>query len=879
MKENVLWILLLTTLTFCPYLFGQGPGFAWSGPGPSVNVKAFGALGDVQENSDGSASAGGTTLTSSTTFTVADVGKNLWIDQSPFPEPILAGITVSGTCTGGLLANTSTYAYHVYYRITYKSGALGEGNPSVEGFALLPANSSGQCAHITSPGAQLGATNYEVYFAADAPLRWTCNTMYSAGATILDTNGNIEKSNNMGTSNACPNTNEPIWSRQVGQPTADNGITWVNQGPVVPGSGSGSETFQSGATHCNSGNPIINPGVSNCEIDAIQTSGSNPPSVTVFNAGTVTGFTTHTLTFANAIPDSVSAANFAWGHDDTTAITNALSTLTTLPLFPGGTLLFPVSSGCYGITSNISLTSGESFLGFIGEGSASSKQLGGPGTVPGQPSSACIATLLASAGFSFSVPSTFLNAGPIIERLGFLDPFGVTTAALTLNTTASTRIIHNSFQGYATGTAIQFNAGQPNGATPRYNQFVEASDNVCLSVHSCIVMNGGITNPSWIHGNRCVSAQTGGGRCVQLGPNPTSTNGGGTNWVAENFALYFPISFESTDQIQDYWIANSDQETSTAQINIIGSFGTGVGLHIASTPTGSNCFDNEVIGGNAINHNIGTALFIDAPCSSTLYIGYTTPAGVADFGSVSSFWNQEFGMKVSAPSGVNPFTVNNQNGGVAFQVLFGGDLSIPGTTSGAITIHPQAVSGTYNFNLPTSAGSANQPLLSQGGGINAMTFGPLPLGSSSVSGVLPLANGGTNTSSFLAVAGELYNSASAQTNASISAVTMLTVGASDTTYRFDYYMTQVDAGSSCTGNSHVTVNLIFTDPVGGATQPVTQSFAFLSLVPSSLVAGQSNSYTFRAQASHAIQYSTTYTPGTGCSPGPKYQIFPVLEQM
>ena len=50
---------------------------------------------------------------------------------------------------------------------------------------------------------------------------------------------------------------------------------------------------------------------------------------------------------------------------------------------------------------------------------------------------------------------------------------------------------------------------------------------------------------------------------------------------------------------------------------------------------------------------------------------------------------------------------------------------IAGTTSGVIAIQPQAVAGSYNFNLPTSAGTSGQALLSGGGGATAMIFGTL----------------------------------------------------------------------------------------------------------------------------------------------------------
>jgi hypothetical protein len=54
-----------------------------------------------------------------------------------------------------------------------------------------------------------------------------------------------------------------------------------------------------------------------------------------------------------------------------------------------------------------------------------------------------------------------------------------------------------------------------------------------------------------------------------------------------------------------------------------------------------------------------------------------------------------------------------------------GTLGFAGLTSGTITIQPQAAAGTYNFNLPTTAGSAGQVLTSQGGNSSAMTWATL----------------------------------------------------------------------------------------------------------------------------------------------------------
>lgn len=61
--------------------------------------------------------------------------------------------------------------------------------------------------------------------------------------------------------------------------------------------------------------------------------------------------------------------------------------------------------------------------------------------------------------------------------------------------------------------------------------------------------------------------------------------------------------------------------------------------------------------------------------------------------------------------------------GIANSVL--GSLKVTGSSSGTVTITPQAAAGTYNFNLPTTAGTSGTPLISAGGGASPMTYGTL----------------------------------------------------------------------------------------------------------------------------------------------------------
>src|SRR5208282_4512132 len=89
-------------------------------------------------------------------------------------------------------------------------------------------------------------------------------------------------------------------------------------------------------------------------------------------------------------------------------------------------------------------------------------------------------------------------------------------------------------------------------------------------------------------------------------------------------------------------------------------------------------------------------------------------------------------------------------------------LALAGTTSGVVTVLPQAAAGTYNFNLPTSAGTSGQPLLSGGGGSTAMTFGTLGVAaggtgivSGTSGGVLCFTGAATIASSAALTSGEL----------------------------------------------------------------------------------------------------------------------------
>ncbi len=67
----------------------------------------------------------------------------------------------------------------------------------------------------------LGTTSYGA---------WQASTSYSIGASILDTNGNVEVQRDPG---ATSGTKQPVWPLTIGATVSDNSAAWINLGPPV----------------------------------------------------------------------------------------------------------------------------------------------------------------------------------------------------------------------------------------------------------------------------------------------------------------------------------------------------------------------------------------------------------------------------------------------------------------------------------------------------------------------------------------------------------------------------------------------------------------------------------------------------------------------
>jgi hypothetical protein len=141
-----------------------------------------------------------------------------------------------------------------------------------------------------------------------------------------------------------------------------------------------------------------------------------------------------------------------------------------------------------------------------------------------------------------------------------------------------------------------------------------------------------------------------------------------------------------------------------------------------------------------------TSVFVVGPVVPGNCVKFVSTTGLADAGSTCSSGGG------GTPGGVNGSIQYNNSGS------FGGSTSLTwvsptltiglagsttgqlalapaGSGSGTVTIQNPSTTAGFNFNLPTTAGSSGQPLLSGGGGSTAMSFG-----------TLGIVGGGTNCS-------------------------------------------------------------------------------------------------------------------------------------
>jgi hypothetical protein len=224
----------------------------------------------------------------------------------------------------------------------------------------------------------------------------------------------------------------------------------------------------------------------------------------------------------------------------------------------------------------------------------------------------------------------------------------------------------------------------------------------------------------------------GGGRVVgnklNSGGSINTTRGILVNPTVANSLSIEPLtivgnSIEGVQTSIEFFGPSISTGSSSTQIVITGnqlwnSQSAGGGCIVTSAgPASSMWISGLVISGNHCTHQGGggTNITIDGAQNVNI-VGNT-------FGNVSG---GSTAVSIGATT-ANVRTVSNvcQSGTTCPRNMFLNGLDLYGSTSGAVSINPQAAAGTFNFNLPTAAGTAGQPLLSGGGGAAAQTYGTL----------------------------------------------------------------------------------------------------------------------------------------------------------
>ena len=152
------------------------------------------------------------------------------------------------------------------------------------------------------------------------------------------------------------------------------------------------------------------------------------------------------------------------------------------------------------------------------------------------------------------------------------------------------------------------------------------------------------------------------------------------------------------------------------------------GASISTSTWSGNVIDLAVGGTNAnltaanggILYSTTTALAILAP---TVTAGQMLRSGA----SAAPTWSTVTFPNTAAAGSILNASSTNVLGATVTPTLgvagsSTGTLSFSGVTSGVVTIQPQSAAGTFNFNLPTTAGTTGFFLTSGGGGASPMTW-------------------------------------------------------------------------------------------------------------------------------------------------------------
>lgn len=322
------------------------------------------------------------------------------------------------------------------------------------------------------------------------------------------------------------------------------------------------------------------------------------------------------------------------------------------------------------------------------------------------------ANTTAAAGFDALAPTT--TQGDLILRGASSNArLAVGTNGQCLTSNGTTAVWGSCSTGSITGSglvATQVAVASSSSAITSYSGFTsDGSGNVTMASATIV---------------SAVAGQVALGQGTAAGAPTNAVGLSGPTTVPTGYSLVYP-SAATTGYFKASTSTNQTGCTASAT-NMCGQFESTIGLAAASGD----------VSGVLPPANGGSG--IASPTAHTILLGESASA----FGTVSvgATGTVLIGSTGADPSFSNSLLLGSTTAGI-------GSVALAGNTSGVVTILPQAAAGTYNFNLPTSAGSSGQPLLSGGGGAGAQTYG-----------TLGIAAGGTNATS--AAAGTVPNATS-----------------------------------------------------------------------------------------------------------------------
>lgn len=227
----------------------------------------------------------------------------------------------------------------------------------------------------------------------------------------------------------------------------------------------------------------------------------------------------------------------------------------------------------------------------------------------------------------------------------------------------------------------------------------------------------------------------------------------------------------------------------------------------------------------------GLGTFVDITASGNCALGPTSASSLSVSGSLT------LGILTATSTTLESLVVNTS---IACKTI-----SVAGATSGVITIKPQAIAGTYNFNLPTSAGTTGQ-VLTSGGGTTIPTYWstlPVPI----IWIIMDQKPNGTNGGDFLI---GTWNTRTLNTITTSTANSLVTISSNQITlapgnYTFESVAQAYNVGNHMSRLYNVTTALVHTygtSEISGT----TGSSSFISTVISISV---STSFTLEHRAS------------------------------